>query len=167
MKVYMLPEHAERADKIAFLRQHYAEQKRRPGKNGAPAVGAEAYAMDQLGVRCEYAVHMLWPRMPWNWFLEILGPAEFEYGNLKIDVKGIKHPDHRLILQRDDDPEWLYVLVSGAQHPFYEVLGWNKGSALMKPEFWKDPTGRRPAYFVPQRELLAPALLHQLIEAQT
>jgi hypothetical protein len=57
---------------------------------------------------------------------------------------------YRLVLHPDDDPDDIFILVTGAA-PDYELRGWLPALLGQLEEYWEDPTGdNRPAYFVPQ-----------------
>lgn len=71
-----------------------------------------------------------------------------------IQVRTTVYRDGCLLLHRDDIPEHRYVLVV-ADVPRYWLIGWMWGRDGMRDEWWRDPTGRAPAYFVPQ-DALAP-----------
>jgi hypothetical protein len=40
--------------------------------------------------------------------------------------------------------------VIAAPHPRYVLHGWAWGKDCQQQKYWSDPTGHRPAYFVPQ-----------------
>ena len=57
-----------------------------------------------------------------------------------------------LILHPDDSDDAIFLLVLGTV-PSYTVAGWIKGVDGKRPEFWADPAGGRPAFFVPPSAL--------------
>lgn len=57
-----------------------------------------------------------------------------------------------LILHNSDKDYRLFVLVHGSKNEF-SLLGWIRGNEGKNMEYWKDPTGTRAAYFVPQTAL--------------
>jgi hypothetical protein len=57
-----------------------------------------------------------------------------------------------LIVREDDHEDRAYVLVRGAL-PKYEIVGWIWGRDAKRPEFWKNPGGHEPAFFVPEEHL--------------
>lgn len=69
-----------------------------------------------------------------------------------VDVRTTNGDHHRLILH-DDDPDdrvfWLLCGVNGR----YDVKGWITGRDGKQSQYWCDPAGGRPAYFVPQSAL--------------
>ena len=89
-------------------------------------------------------------------------------GNLKADdvgrlqVRAGSGEDYRLIIHDTDPDERKFVLVVGLA-PRYRLCGWLYGREGKRPEFWTDPVGQRPAYFIPQ-SLLHPIDLDVLRE---
>jgi|ERR1700677_1913020 len=79
-------------------------------------------------------------------------------GNLKADdvgpfqVRSTEHANGRLILHKGDPGDRLYVLVTG-RCPSYVLQGWISGADGQNEEYWTDPQGGRPAYFVPTKAL--------------
>jgi hypothetical protein len=54
-----------------------------------------------------------------------------------------------LIVQKGENPDKRFVLVT-IQDQKTLLHGWCHGREAMKDEFWADPAGGRPAYFVGQ-----------------
>lgn len=65
------------------------------------------------------------------------------------EIRATPHPGGSLII-RDNDPEdrW-YVLVIAAP-PEFRIVGAMQGGAARRPEWLRNPGGRRPSWFVPQ-----------------
>lgn len=57
-----------------------------------------------------------------------------------------------LIVHPDDPDDAVFVLVVGTP-PTMRIVGTILGAEAKRPEWWKDPAGGRPAYFVPQAAL--------------
>lgn len=70
----------------------------------------------------------------------------------KIQVRSTDRANGRLIVHPDDDDKHRFVLVVG-QFPDFGVPGWIFGRDAKRQEWWQDPTGNRPAFFVPQSAL--------------
>jgi hypothetical protein len=68
------------------------------------------------------------------------------------DVRTTSGPNNRLILHPNDPDDRVFWLLTG-QNGKYTVRGNILGAEGKKQQFWKDPAGGRPAYFVPQSEL--------------
>ena len=76
-------------------------------------------------------------------------------GNLKADDVGtfqvrtsLQHGG-RLILHEGDKEDRIFVFLTGSM-PEFHLRGWILCRDGKKPEYWSDPQGSRPAYFVPQ-----------------
>ena len=71
----------------------------------------------------------------------------------RIDVKTARAHTHRLIVQGDDDLDKRYVLVTIADR-VVAVRGFIDACEVHgRREWWLDPVGGRPAYFVPASAL--------------
>ena len=77
------------------------------------------------------------------------------YGNLNAtDVNqyqvrtGTQH-HHSLILHDSDPDDHIFILTTGLNGS-YTIHGWIYAHEGKKEQYWKDPTGNRPAYFIPQ-----------------
>ena len=115
-----------------------------------PAHGAGALNNWQIhieGALGEYALSK---------FLNIYWPGK---GQLRapdvglVDVRTATRPDSRLILHPDDPDDRQFWLLTGVNGR-YMVRGWCWGRDGKKQKFWTDPTGGRPAFFVPQSALV-------------
>lgn len=79
-------------------------------------------------------------------------------GDLKADdvgktqVRTTASSYKKLILHNRDPDDRAFVLVAGIA-PSFEILGWIWGKDGKKREYWADPVGGRPAYFVPKEVL--------------
>jgi len=69
-----------------------------------------------------------------------------------LQVRATPSHKNRLIFRDDDDPEHIFILVTGTG-PLHCIRGWLLGKDCMKEEYIKNPNERGPAYFVPQRLL--------------
>lgn len=70
----------------------------------------------------------------------------------EVDVR-TRSKDHYELILHEDDPDdrvfWLLCGVNGA----YSIKGWITGIDGKRSEFWSDPAGGRPAFFVPHSAL--------------
>lgn len=74
------------------------------------------------------------------------------------EVRTGSKDNYRLILHPDDaDDKYFWLLCGG--NGKYEVKGWILGRDGKKKEYWQDPVGGRPAYFVPQNKLMPPTIM--------
>lgn len=76
-----------------------------------------------------------------------------------LEVRTRSEHAYELIVREDDDPDTLFVLVTG-KCPEYYVRGFIKGSdAFSRPQWLRDHGGREPAYFIPHASLSPTELL--------
>ena len=144
-------EEREAACKEAFRRQTINEIRGLKGRNGGVATGAMALTIHLLGAAGEMAV------------ASHLGLKEFLYKETEakrgscdlpdIDVKTRSRHSYDLIVQKNESPNKKFVLVT-IQDKKTLIHGWIRGKDAMKEQYWSDPAGGRPAYFVPKTALM-------------
>ena len=139
------------ADSVARRRQDAAERRRRQSVNGGASEGEEAFYNHILGCRGEAACKLWLNPISWQAYAERISNLP-DLGDF-IDVKAVENPKHRLLVQAEAKTHWAYVLALGHRHPRWEMVGWCWGSEAKKREYWRDPKGGRPAYFVPRERL--------------
>jgi hypothetical protein len=131
-----------------YRRQKVNETKKLTGRNGGPEIGEEALRIHFLGAAGEMAV------------ASYLGLKEFLYKEKEakrgssdlppnIDVKTRAREYYDLIVQIDDDPSKIYVLVT-IESKKCVIHGWIEGKDTRRDAFVKAPANRGPAYFVPK-----------------
>ena len=76
-------------------------------------------------------------------------------------VRTVKRAHYRLMLHPDDPDEGVYVLVACQGLPRFEIVGQCVGRDGKREEYWEDPVGGRPAYFVPHR-ILRPFIIEEM-----
>jgi hypothetical protein len=64
-----------------------------------------------------------------------------------IDVKTRSKHKYDLIVQRNENPEKKFVLVTIEEQKTL-IHGWCRGHEAMQEQYWADPARGRPAYFV-------------------
>ena len=69
-----------------------------------------------------------------------------------IEVKTRSRHSYDLIVQRNERPDKKLVLVT-IQGSTIFLHGWCVAGDVMREEFWADPAGGRPAFFVPKQHL--------------
>ena len=69
-----------------------------------------------------------------------------------IEVKTRSRHGYDLIVQKDERPDKRLVLVTIEREKVF-LHGWCVAGDVMREEFWADPAGGRPAYFVPKSSL--------------
>ena len=70
-----------------------------------------------------------------------------------VEVRTRTEPWHDLILRPPDRADLPYILAICYGLRRVDLVGWTMGSEGKRPEFWKQPNNRPPAYFVPQKHL--------------
>jgi hypothetical protein len=89
-----------------------------------------------------------------------------------VDVGGIlevrssaRTGNSRLILHPTDRDDYPYIFADVSAAPTIRLCGWIMGRDGKQQQFWTDPTAAgRPAFFIPQSDLLPMADLHFLVE---
>jgi len=66
-----------------------------------------------------------------------------------IQVRHTEHLNGRLIVRPGDKDGDFYVLVTGCRGT-YEIAGWKWGLEAKDDQWWTDPGGWQPAWFVPR-----------------
>ncbi len=69
-----------------------------------------------------------------------------------IEVRTRSEGWHDLIIHEEDADDARFYLLTG-RNGLYEIHGYILGFLAKRSEYWKDPAGGRPAYFVPQNAL--------------
>jgi hypothetical protein len=131
-------------------RQAVNEAKGLRGRNRGPRFGDKALEVHLLGAAGEVAVAS-YLGMKEHLFKE----AEARRGSDDlpgIDVKTRSKASYDLIVQRSEDPQKRFVLVT-IQDQKTLLHGWCYGHEAMQERFWADPARGRPAYFVGKEHL--------------
>jgi len=131
-------------------RQAVNEAKGLRGRNRGPRFGDKALEVHLLGAAGEVAVAS-YLGMKEHLFKEI--EARRGSDDLPgIDVKTRSKASYDLIVQRSEDPQKRFVLVT-IQDQKTLLHGWCYGHEAMQERFWADPARGRPAYFVGKEHL--------------
>jgi len=77
------------------------------------------------------------------------------------EVRTTSKETNRLIIHPEDRDNAIFWLICGINGR-YKIMGWILGIHGKQQEYWKDPAGGRPAYFVPQSALMPPEQLPQV-----
>lgn len=81
------------------------------------------------------------------------GKGELRYADIgRLEVRTTPRADGRLILHKDDPDEAVFLLVTGC-NGCYLIRGWLRAAEGKRENYWTDPAGGRPAYFVPAVDL--------------
>ncbi len=155
------PIHIAYADKVAETRQFEVTRLGRKAMHGESTSTTESLARHTLGARCEAAAKLYLSPIKWNALAENLRDLP-DLGDF-IDVKGVTNPAHRMIVHPEANPRWAFLLVNAADHPLYFMAGWCWGCDAQRSRYWRDPTGNRPAYFIPQADLRPAGELYDIV----
>lgn len=159
--VRITPVQIAHSDAVAHARFRRAREVGRIPANNAPI----DVRLDIKGMRCEQAAAAAFVGIYWHDYVtkdvrNLPDLSDF------IDVKGIDHPHHRLIVQQEHNggkKHWAYLLVDGSHHPDYEICGWVWGRSAMRDDFEDCPVaGREPAFYLPKAVLSDPRSLYEL-----
>ena len=159
--VTLTPDIIEYADNIAALRQGTAFFKNRVNANGLTGSFDQFLAINRLGARCEAAGKIYLNPIRWHAFAEQIKGLP-DLGDF-IDVKGRSRASYDLPVQKDDEDDFAFLLITAESHPVYAIHGWAWGREAKDDRFWDDPKGGRPAYFMDQELLRPPEELHALV----
>lgn len=81
-----------------------------------------------------------------------IGNLSFSDVSDKYEVRsGAKHT-YSLIIHPKDKDDKPFILVTGLNGT-YQIHGWMYGAEGKLQEYWSDPVGGRPAFFVPSEKL--------------
>jgi len=152
------PEERHLAMEEGIRRQSVNEAKGLRGRNNGPGFGVKALEVHLLGAAGEMAVasYMGLKKHLYAEKEARRGSDDLPGG---IDVKTRSKHRYDLLVQRNEDPDRKFVLVT-IQDQKTLIHGWAFGRDCMKEEFWADPARGRPAYFVPQQHLKPMEDLH-------
>jgi hypothetical protein len=143
-------EEREMARAEGIRRQAVNEAQGLRGRNGGAWKGSKALDIHLLGAAGEVAV------------ASYLGLKEHLFKETKakrgsddlpnIDVKTRSNARYDLIVQKNEDPNKKFVLVT-IENRQTLLHGWCYGHEGMKEIYWSDPAKGRPAYFVGKEHL--------------
>lgn len=152
--IKLTPEITEYADNVAALRQGQAFMKSRKNMNGLSGDFDKMLAIHRLGARCEAAAKLFLNPIKWNALSDkITGLADL--GGV-VDVKGRTKSWYELVVQKNDEDHFAFLLVTAEYHPNYNIVGWMWGREAKDQKFWREHVAGRAAYFVPHNNLSPP-----------
>lgn len=132
-------------------RQSVNEAKGLRGRNGGAWRGDKALEIHLLGAAGEMAVASYLGLKD-----HLYKEAEAKHGSAdlpgNIDVKTRSKLAYDLIVQKNEDPQKKFVLVTIEKQQTL-IHGWCYGEEAMQEKYWADPARGRPAYFVPKENL--------------
>lgn len=148
-------EQLKNAETEARRRQSYNENKNYRGRNKAPQKGDAALEMHRLGCVGEI-VAAYYLGFEDYLFIDKVPIKNSRDLPQNIEVKTRKKHGYDLLIQLNDDPSKLFLLVTYDRtvDPFLaKIVGWTYGKDVMRRELIKEFIKGRPCYAVPQREL--------------
>lgn len=125
---------------------------------GAPSSGHEIWEYDIFACYAEIAVAK-YLNLYWN----DVGPeaANCDVGSM-VGVRTRMKRTYRLILHKGDQDHVPFVS-TWCNPPIIELTGWILAQDGKLERYWSDPTGNRPAYFVPTENLKQMSDLHSWV----
>jgi hypothetical protein len=150
--ITLSPENLALARAEALRRQSQNEAKGLRGRNKAPDKGEKALKMHLLGCLGEVAVAELLGMQEHLFQAEnaVRGAADLP-GNIEVKTRS-KH-NYDLLVQLDDDPSKVFVLVTHEGGETAQVWGWIHGRDAARKEWIREFVRGRPCYAVPQKAL--------------
>jgi hypothetical protein len=143
-------EERQQAMEEGLRRQRVNESKALRGRNGGAWQGSKALDIHLLGAAGEMAV------------ASYLGLKDHLYKETEarrgsddlpgIDVKTRSRHSYDLIVQKQENPQKRFVLVTIESQKTL-LHGWCYGGEAMEERYWADPARGRPAFFVPKTVL--------------
>jgi hypothetical protein len=143
-------EERQQAMDEGLRRQRVNEARGLRGRNGGAWKGSKALDIHLLGAAGEMAVAS-YLGMKEHLFRE----TEARRGSDDLpgmDVKTRSKASYDLIVQKQEDPEKIFVLVT-IENQQTLIHGWCYGKEAMQEQYWVDPARGRPAYFVGKEHL--------------
>ena len=144
-------EEREMARAEGFRRQAVNEAQGLRGRNGGAWKGSKALGIHLLGAAGEVAVAS-YLGLKEHLFKETEAKRGSDDLPGGIDVKTRSKSRYDLIIQKNEDPNKKFVLVTIENQQTF-LHGWCYGHEGMDARYWADPARGRPAYFVPQSAL--------------
>jgi hypothetical protein len=120
--------------------------------NGQPTDFERRFRDTRNGYRAEAAVR-LWAGRDVQWTLISDATGHPDFAGF-IDVKARQKTHHKLPINNECKPERAYLLVCGARHPEYRIVGWCWGHEAMVDDYWSDPGTGRPAWWVGEEDAI-------------
>jgi hypothetical protein len=101
-------------------------------------------------------VYSIYSNRIWDYLNYYKGKPDFEANKIypiAVEVRQTTAEYGSLIIRPHDNPDRLFYLIIGSI-PNFRIVGHIKGEDGMKDKYKKNPNDRKPAWFVPQRELI-------------
>ena len=158
IEVTLTRQQVDAAEKEATRRQEVNEAKNLRGRNNAPAKGQKALEMHRLGCIGEIAVASFLNKEKSLFQLKtpVANSSDLSGG---IEIKARSKHNYDLLIQLDDKPDKIFVLVTcesasaSTVANTARIVGWIHGTNAMRKEWIREFVRGRPCYAVPQSAL--------------
>lgn len=152
VSINLTPDQLKRAEAEAQRRQSVNEAKGLKGRNRAVANGPEALELHRLGCVGELAVATYLGLEDYVFSAQeaVRGSCDLPGG---VEVKTRSKHNYDLLVQLDDDPSKVFVLVTHERGGITQIVGWAMGYDVMRKEYIRELVRGRPCYVVPQKVL--------------
>lgn len=134
------------AANVGVMRQVQNVKKDRRDAHGAPFDSGWQLHIEGAMGECAVAKAL---GLYWNGNIGRLDMPDV--GPLQVRTRSRDHYD--LIVHKDDPDDAVFIHVTG-RNGTYTIGGYITGAEAKRPEYWQDPAGGRPAFFVPQDKLI-------------
>lgn len=152
VSINLTPNQLKRAEVEAQRRQSVNEAKGLKGRNRAAATGTKALELHRLGCVGEIAVasYLGLEDQVFSTQEAIRGSCDLPGG---IEIKTRPKHNYDLLVQLNDDPAKVFVLVTHERGGTTQIVGWANGFDIMRKEYIRELIRGRPCYVVPQKVL--------------
>ena len=136
------------------LRRFLAARQNGTAQNyGKLANGEGAIEQDIYGAVVEFAIAQYF-NLNWRSQVGRRYIGKVDVGGC-IEARSARRITDSLLLHPPDDDDLPFVLGVVERLPVVELCGWIFARHGKQEEYWRDPIGNRPAFFVPQSVLLS------------
>lgn len=150
VEITLTDEQRQKAYREGCRRQSYNELAGIKGRNKGPETGEYSQWIHLIGSAAEMAVavhlgmekHLYLNKTPVKGSCDLPG----------IDVKCVPRSNYRLLIQLDDDPSKIFVLVTIENKKIF-INGWIRGEDAMIDRWKAEPSPGRPCYALPPSTL--------------
>lgn len=141
-----------RAAQIGCMRNIDSLQRKSKNKNNLDET--DNWTLHVEGAAGELAVARYFG-VPWPGLVGCPQAPDVRINGRWCQVKTNKSRRWTDLIVKQDDPDGFNYIGVLSFLPEFVITGWLPAAEIKQTRFWRDPTGGRPAYFVP-RDLLRP-----------
>ena len=149
VQIVLTDDQLEAVKTEAGRRQSVNEARGLKGRNRAPHKGADALRLHYLGCMGEMAVASYLELTDYVFQATdaVRGSTDLPGG---LEVKTRAKHNYDLLVQLDDDPSKIFVLVT-CENETVQIVGWIRGHEAMRKEYGREFVRGRPCYAIPQK----------------